>query len=396
MSGILSNVRILDFGRYVAGPYCATLLGYLGADVIRIERIGGGEDRKIAPVTDDGDDGAVFLQTSCNKRSLCLKLGDDAANDLVAKLVASADVVVTNFPSSTLRRLSLDYDSLKQHKTDIISANVTAFGDAGSYATRGGFDGVGQAMSGAMYITGQPGAPVKAATPYVDYTTAALTAFGVMAALRERDASGRGQEVSSTLLGTALAMFNSHLVEQGVLELDRVGTGNRVQTSAPSDVFQTLDGHVLIHSPGDAIFKRCAKLIGKSKWLDDPRFSNDQSRGDHRDEICAAMAKYCKTKTSSDLLQTLAEQGIPAGPILTPKEALAHEQIQALQVLGSVDYPGCPRPAPIADLPFKLSASNGGITHRPPLVGEHTSEVLQELGLTTKMIETLKQRGVVG
>lgn len=395
MSGVLSNVRVLDFGRYVAGPYCATLLGYLGADVIRIERIGGGEDRRIAPVTESGDDGAVFLQTSCNKRSVCIKLGNEDSEDLLAKLVGSADVVVTNFPQVNLQRLQLDHASLKKHKASIISANVTAFGDSGSYASRGGFDGVGQAMSGAMYMTGKPGAPVKAAAPYVDYTTAVLTAFGVMAALRERDQTGQGQEVSATLLGTALAMFNSHLVEQGVLEVDRVGTGNRVQTSAPSDVFETLDGHILIHSPGDAIFKRCALLLDKREWIDDLRFDSDQARGDHRDEICDAMAHFCKDKTSDDLLQILADKGIPAGPVLTPKEALAHEQTQVLGILGRVDYPGCPRPAPVADLPFGLSNSKTGITARPPLAGEHTAEVLGELGLSGEEIATLKRRGVV-
>ncbi|MEM7282804.1 MAG: CoA transferase [Pseudomonadota bacterium] len=395
MSSVLSDIRVLDFGRYVAGPYCATLLGYLGAEVIRVERIGGGEDRRIAPVTKSGDDGAVFLQTSCNKKSICLKLGTDGIQDVLGKLVASADVVVCNFPAQTMGRLGLDLPSLQRHKADIILANVTAFGTTGPMAKQGGFDGVGQAMSGSMYITGETGAPVKAATPFVDYTTAVLTAFSVMAALRERDRTGKGQEISSTLLGTALAMFNSHLVEQGVLELDRVGTGNRVQTSAPSDVFETADGHVLIHSPGDQIFKRCAELIGKPEWVSDPRFKSDQSRGDHRDEICEAVATWCKTQSTEELLETLANHGIPAGPILSPREALVHEQTAALDVLRWISYPDCENPAPIADMPVKFSESAVGITTRPPLVGEHTTEVLKDLGLSRSDVDQLRDNGLI-
>ncbi|HVO47104.1 MAG TPA: CoA transferase, partial [Steroidobacteraceae bacterium] len=174
---LLEGVRVLDFGRYVAGPYCATLLGYLGADVIRIERRGGGEDRFIAPVTADGE-GAVLFQTACNKRSLTLEIGRPEAREVLERLIATADVVVANLPPAALASLGLDYASLRAIRPDIISVTQTAFGDEGPYRDRGGFDGIGQAMSGAMYITGKPGSPAKAAAPYVDFSTAALAAFG--------------------------------------------------------------------------------------------------------------------------------------------------------------------------------------------------------------------------
>src|SRR5215470_5841518 len=206
---VLDGIRVLDFGRYVAGPYCATLLGYLGADVIRIERREGGEDRYIAPVT-TGSEGAVFLQTSCNKRSLTLNLGHPRAREIVTRLVQWTDVVVANMPPATLQAAGLDYQSLCRIKPDVILTSQTAFGHTGPYRDRGGFDGVGQAMSGAMYITGVPGAPAKAAAPYVDFSTATLAAFGTLAALIHRLRTGEGQEVKTTLLGTALAVFNSH------------------------------------------------------------------------------------------------------------------------------------------------------------------------------------------
>ena len=393
MKSILEGVRVLDFSRYVAGPYCATLLGYLGADVIRVERPGGGDDRDIAPVAGDGS-GAVFLQTGCNKRGVCLKLSHEDAPGVKQRLIESADIVVCNFPAPVQKKLGFDYQSLKQIKSDIILANVSAYGDSGPMANLGGFDGVAQAMSGAMYITGKNGEPVKAAAPYVDYSSAVMMAFGVMAALRERDQTGQGQEVSASLLGTALAVFNSHLVEQSALDINRVGTGNRVQTSAPSDLFATTDGYVLVHCPGDAIFKRWARLMDKPEWVDDLKYSTDQARGDHREELCAPMIEWCAARSTEEALATLAENGIPAGPVLSPAEALVHPQVEALGVLGKVDYPGVSAAA-VADLPVNLSLSDTGIKQRPPLAGEHTQEVLTELGYNEEEIAQLIKSGAI-
>ncbi len=387
---VLKDIRVLDFGRYVAGPYCATLLGYLGADVIRIERLGGGEDRYIAPVTAAGE-GAVFLQNGCNKRSLALDLRHSAAREVVRRLAASADVVVANLPPETLTSLGLDYDSLRQVKANIILATQTAFGDAGPYRDRGGFDGVGQAMSGAMYMSGVPGAPAKAAAPYVDYSTAVLAAFGTLAALMHRAATGEGQEVKTSLLGTALAVFNSHLIEQSVTRINRVGTGNRVQTSAPSDVFATRDGHVLTHVVGGALFKRWATLMGdEARWLSDPLYATDQSRADHCAPILERMRRWCAERTTAAAVDALERAGIPVGPVLTPQQALEDPQVAAMGFLRSVaDYPGLGRPAQIADLPVRLSRSGGGITRRPPTTGEHSEEILASLGYRAEEIAAL-------
>jgi len=235
---VLHGIRVLDFGRYVAGPYCATLLGYLGAEVIRVERRDGGEDRYIAPLFDGGE-GGVFFQTACNKKSVTLDPASPSGREIVRRLVATADIVVVNLPPSALTSLGLDYESLRAIKPDLILATQTAFGDSGPYRDRGGFDGIGQALSGAMAMTGTPGHPVKAAAPYVDFSTAVLSAFGTLAALIHRMRTGEGQHVQATLQGTALSVFASHLIEQSVTQRNRVGTGNRVQTSAPSDVFAT-------------------------------------------------------------------------------------------------------------------------------------------------------------
>jgi crotonobetainyl-CoA:carnitine CoA-transferase CaiB-like acyl-CoA transferase len=393
---VLDGIRVLDFGRYVAGPYCATLLGYLGAGVIRIERRGGGEDRFIAPVTPQGE-GAVLFQTACNKRSLTLDLGRPEAREIVRRLVATADVVVANLPPASLESLGLDYASLRAIRADIVLVSQSAFGDSGPYRDRGGFDGVGQAMSGAMYITGTPGAPAKAAAPYVDFSTAALSAFGALAALMHRQKTGEGQEVKATLLGTALAAFGSHLIEQSVTGINRVGTGNRVQTSAPSDVFATRDGHVLTHVVGTGLFRRWTRLMGEEdRWTSDPRYATDQSRGDHSAEILARMRTWCAERTTGEALAELEKAGIPAGPVYTPQQALDDPQVAAMRVFAHVaDYEGLPRPAKIPDLPLALSRTPGGIRSPPPRAGEHTDEILASLGYSCAEIEKLRAEGIV-
>lgn len=393
---VLANVRVLDFGRYVAGPYCATLLGFLGAEVIRIERREGGEDRYIAPVAAGGE-GGVFFQTGCNKKSVTLDPAKPEARDIIARLVASADIVVANLPSAQLHHMGLDYETLRRIRPDIILTTQTAFGDTGPYADRGGFDGVGQAMSGAMYISGEPGAPAKAAAPYVDYGTAVLTALGTLAALLHRERTGEGQEVKGTLLGTAIATFGSHLAEQGATGINRRGSGNRVQTSAPSAVFPTRDGHILTHVVGTGLFRRWARLVGdEARWTGDERYRSDDSRGEHSEAILARMSEWCAAHTTAEALEALNAAQLAAAPIYTPQQALDDPQVVAMQFLNSIDdYPGLERPVPVSGLPVRLSATPGVSPKRPPLLGEHTEEVLDELGYSQAQIAAFKAQGVV-
>jgi crotonobetainyl-CoA:carnitine CoA-transferase CaiB-like acyl-CoA transferase len=393
---VLANLRVLDFGRYVAGPYCATLLGYLGAEVIRIERREGGEDRYIAPVAGGGE-GGVFFQTGCGKKSITLDPGKPGARELVTRLVATADVVVANLPPAQLRAMGIDYQTLRAIRPNIILTTQSAFGDRGPYAHRGGFDGVGQAMSGAMFISGEPGAPVKAAAPYVDFGTAVLCALGTLAAVLHRERTGEGQEVKGTLLGTALAAFGSHLAEQGGTGINRIGSGNRVQTSAPSAVFPTRDGHLLTHVVGNGLFRRWAKLMGdEARWAGDELYRTDASRGAHSEAILERMADWCAARTTAEALAALDGAGLPAGPIHTPQQALDDPQVAAMKFLHSIaDYPGLRSPVPVSGLPVDLSATPGTPPGRPPRLGEHTDAVLGELGYTPAEITTLKEQGVV-
>ncbi|MEM6680781.1 MAG: CoA transferase [Pseudomonadota bacterium] len=396
---VLGGVRVLDLGRYIAGPYCAALLGYLGAEVIRVERPGGGEDRTIAPLFDRGDgtpgEGALFMQTACGKKSITLNLSTDAGRQVLAKLVQSCDVVVANMPPLALRKLALDWDTFSASHPRGILVTQTSFGASGPDQDKGGFDGIGQAMSGAMYLSGTPGHPVKAAAPYVDYSTATMAAFGTLAALMQRDKTDLGHHVETSLLGTALAAMNAHLIEQSVTQKNRVGTGNRVQTSAPSDVFETRDGHVLVHTVGGGLFKRWARLVGRPELPADDRFATDQARGDARDALCAIMADWCKDKSTQQALSELETAGVPAGPVLSLQQALDHPQAEAMQFFKAVDFPGLSEPAPVADLPVHFSSLPAGISQRPPMLGEHTAEVLESLGYSLGDIDRMSAAGTI-
>lgn len=234
MGGVLEGVRVLDFGRYIAGPYCATLLAEFGAEVIRVEKRDGSEDRFVAPVGEGGE-GALFLQINRNKMCITLDPMTPEGQEVMRRLIATSDVVVANLPPQTLRAMKLDYDSLKAIKPDIILTTATAFGGPGPWSDRVGFDGVGQVMSGSVYMTGAGDPPYRAAVNWVDFGTALHCAFGTLAALIERGKSGRGQIVEGALLATALSFTNATLIEQAVINVNRVPTGNLGQTAAPAE-----------------------------------------------------------------------------------------------------------------------------------------------------------------
>jgi crotonobetainyl-CoA:carnitine CoA-transferase CaiB-like acyl-CoA transferase len=394
MSSLLDGIRVLDFGRYIAGPYCAALLADLGADVIRIERIGGGEDRWVAPINDDGV-GAMYVVMNRNKRGMTLDPAAADGREIVKKLIATADVVVANLPPEVLRSLSLDLESLRAVKPDIILTTVTAFGAGGPWSHKHGFDGIGQVMSGAAYMTGTVAQPYRAAVAWVDFGTASLAAFGTLAALMERGKSGRGQRVEGALLRTAIAFNNPTLVEQQAIRMNRVPTENRGQTSAPSDLFRTKDGWIIAYAIGNPMFKRWAKLLREESWLADPRFKDDEARGKHAEAISKRVSEWTIQRTTDEALRELEGARIPAGPLYTPQQALDDAHIRAAGLLVDTDYPGVARRVPLAPTPVDLSETPGRFRHRAPTLGEHTNAILTELGYSAAEIATLRGQGVI-
>ncbi|MFV0259959.1 MAG: CaiB/BaiF CoA transferase family protein [Acidimicrobiales bacterium] len=390
----LEGIRVIDFGRFIAGPFCATLLGDLGADVIRVERREGGEDRYLTPVTDDGT-GALFLQVGRNKRSLTLDPTVPAGAEVVARLVAGADVVVANLPPKTLAGMGLDYDSLRAVKSDIILTTVNAFGSGGPISDKIGFDGLAQSMSGNLHMTGQAGVPTRAAVPYVDFSTAAFAAVATLAALRQRDLTGEGQLIEGALLRSALTLSNSMLIEQDMLGIDREATLNRGQTASPSDVFATRDGWVMCSVIGGYQFRRWAGMVDRPELADDPRYADDQARGDHGEELSGIMADWCARRTNAEALDAMAANKIPAGPVYSPQQALDDDHIAAIGVMRPVSQPGTDHPPRIAGFPAVMTGADTSVHRRAPALGEHTDQILGELGYTDSQIADLRERHVI-
>ncbi|PPR20493.1 MAG: Succinyl-CoA--L-malate CoA-transferase beta subunit [Alphaproteobacteria bacterium MarineAlpha10_Bin3] len=390
MTNVLDGIKVLDFGRYIAGPWCGALLGDFGADVVRIDKIGGSEDRHVVPMSDDGS-GAMFMQMNRNKRGMTLDPTLPEGREIQQRLIAGADVVIANLPEAARVKLGLDYDTLKSIKPDIILTSATAFGTTGPYATKVGFDLVAQAMSGAMYLSGNEGQPMRSYYPWVDYGTATLAALGTLAAIMHRKATGEGQQVEGSLLGTALTNANATLIEQALVQKNRVASGNRGQLSAPADAYDTTDGQIIVLALGPGMHRRWAKLMGETHWLDDPRFADDDSRAEHGEIISARMREWCAARTTEQALAGLEEARLPAAPVLSPQQALDDPHIQAAGFMQPVDYPGLPGPAPVAGTPVKLSKTPGSIRRRAPQLGEHTDEILGELGYDAAAIAKFRE-----
>ena len=394
MADLLNGIRVLDFGRYIAGPFCAALLGDLGADVIRVEKVDGGEDRYLMPVTSEGD-GGFYLQINRSKRGMTLDIRRREGQFVLKRLVPTADVVIANLPDETLERFGLDYKSLCMVKPDVILTSVSAFGSEGPSSSKLGFDAIGQAMSGTMYLSGRPGEPTKAYSPYVDFSTALVATVGTLAALMARSQTGQGQQVRASLLSTALTIANGAIIEQAMIHPDRVASLNRSQTQAPSDAYRTSDGWIIVQCIGQTLFSRWAELMGDSHWLEDSRFATDQSRGDHGAVISERMVSWCSSRTTDQALAALESARIPAGPVLSPQQVLEDAHIKATAFLRSLAVPGSAVEVPVANTPFTLSATAAHIRQRAPVLGEHTEAILSEIGYSRSAVDHLRERGVI-
>ncbi|HVZ45776.1 MAG TPA: CoA transferase [Ramlibacter sp.] len=396
MTGVLNGIRVLDFGRYIAGPYCGALLGDFGAEVIRIEKREGSEDRWTMPVGEDGT-GAAFMQMNRNKLSITLDPAAPEGREAVRRLVAVSDVVIANMPLAQLKELGLDYETLEKINPRIIVFMNSCFGSVGPFAKRPGFETIAQGMSGSMHLTGDGITPMRVAVPANDFGTATFGALGILAALLERQKSGRGQLVETSLLHTALNLSDANLIEEALLKKDRIAKGNRSWHSGPSDCYRTKDGWIVLMVIGPGLFKRWARLMGEEKlWTEDPRFATDQLRGDNGEALSIRHQQWCASRTTKEALAELEKAHIPAGPIYSLPQTLADEHIKEAGFLEEIDYPGLPKPAPVVTTPVKLSRTPGKVHRRPPLLGEHTHDVLTRIARYTEAeLDALRAKDVI-
>ena len=394
MANPLHGIRVIDFGRFIAAPYCGNVLAELGADVIRVERREGGEDRRIGPVTSTGE-GGLFLNLNRSKRGITLNLGEPGSEDVVRRLVESADIVIVNLPLKIMQRLGLDYAALEKIKPEIVLVMVTAFGADGPYADRVGFDGVAQAMSGAMHLTGFPEAPVRSVVPFVDYGTALHAAAGAIAALHQRSQTGRGQLIEVSLLETSVNYMIPLLAEEATLGLNRARQGNASFFSAPSDTYQSRDGWIVVASVGNWMFERWARLVERTDLLTDPRFQDDRGRGDHYSVINDIMAAWCAERSRDEVIQSLENARIPCGPVYDLNEVIQDPHVGQRGLLDYVQIAGEEKPVPLSQLPLRMTE----LARRPlpaaPQLGEHTDEVLREVGFDVDEIADLRAREIV-
>jgi len=393
--GILAGVRVLDFGRFIAGPFCGALLADHGADVIRIDKVGGSEDRFVLPLAQSGE-GGLYMQVNRGKRSLSLEPTASEGRAIVKKLIARADIVIANLPTSTLESMELDYASVSAINARVILVATNAFGRTGPDAHKLGFDGIGQAMSASVFMSGDPDAPRRASVNWVDFGTAISAAFGVLLALMARERTGRGQEVSGSLMATALTFSNAVLIEQAIAEPNRVPQGNLGYGSAPADLFKCSDGRwLMVQVVGQPLWEKFCKTLGAQEWIKDARFGDDLGRGRHAHVVSERLGAWCAARSRADALKEFDAARIPAGPVHSPQEALDDAHIRASGILREIAYPGSPRPAPVVDTPIRLSETPGAIRGRAPLLGEHTEAILAEIGYSRVEVTRLRNAGVV-
>jgi CoA:oxalate CoA-transferase len=391
----LAGIRVLDLGRHLAGPTCAMWLGDLGADVIKIEDPQHGEDGRASGPPFFHGESAFFLSANRNKRSLALDIKDPAGQEIFRRLARTADVVVENFRPGVMDALGIGYAAVAQENPRVIYCSLSGYGADGPAAGRPGLDQIIQGMSGLMSITGFAGGePVRVGIPIADLLAGLFGAYGVLAALQARERTGRGQVVTTSLLESMVGMLGF----QAVRYLNGGGVpppaGNHHPINAPYGVYRTRDGYITLGATGEKRWRRFCELLGAPEWMDDPRFATNGDRFLHREELTRLIEERLQAHTSEEWEQILNEHGIPCGPIYRMDQALEHPQVRHRQMVVELPHPqlGTVR---LLGLPVKLSATSGAIRRAPPLLGEHTDEVLREIGLSEADLARLRANGVI-
>ncbi len=393
----LDGIRVLDFSRYRAGPVCGQILGDMGAEVVRVERPGGEDDRKLEPFPADGNS-LYLLFTARNKKCITLNLASPEGRQILEELVNKSDVVIENYGPVTNVKLGLDYASLKKIKPDIIVTSVSAYGQYGPYANRLGFDGIAQAMSGLMSVTGFPdGMPTKSGVSFVDTASGYFAALGTMLALFHRQRTGAGQLVDISLFDTALSFMESYFAEYEVGKQVHPRVGNAHTYCAPVDSYKARDGYFFVHVVGDAIWRRFVKSMDIPEIAGDGRFRTDAGRSqpENRAFFAELVNKWAADKTVREVVEYFNGLGVPCGEIRSIPDVVADPHVKARDMIVPVEHPGFGR-VPLIGIPIKLSQTPGSVRKSSPELGEHNGEIYAGLlGYSGKRLEEFRKSGVI-
>ena len=391
-SEALSHIRVIDLTRVRSGPTAVRQLADWGADVIKVEA-----PESMEP---DGALGASrhtsdFQNLHRNKRSITLNLKEPEAIEILMKLVETSDVVVENFRPDVKDRLGINYDKLKKRNPKIILASISGFGQDGPYAKRPGFDQIAQGMGGLMSITGAPGeGPMRVGIPVADLTAGLFCAMGIQTALLERQKSGVGQWVNTSLLQAQIFMLDFQAA-RWLSEKQIAGqAGNNHPTSVPTGVFKTLDGSINLAVAGETIWKRFAEAIDKEQWLQMEEFKDAKSRLKNRDHLNQLIEEVTITKTSNEWVEMLEKVGVPCGPINSIDKVFDDPQVKHLGIAQGIET------IPFGDTklvgqPFNLSRSSSSMKRRPPEKGEHNEDVFGDLGFSAEELDDLKEKNII-
>ncbi len=397
----LAGVRVLDLSRVLAGPWATQMLGDLGADVIKVEKPGAGDDTRawgppfLPSETQEHGDAAYYLCANRNKRSVTIDFGKPEGAALVRRLARHCQIVVENFKTGGLKKYGLDYMSIAPLNPAIVYCSITGFGQTGPYAKRPGYDYIVQGMGGLMSLTGEPaGEPMKSAVAVADLFTGMYAVTAILAALRHAERTGEGQHIDAALLDCQVAML-ANLGASYLMSGEKPQRlGNHHASIAPYEVLPTSDGHIILAIGNDQQFRAFCEVAGVA-LADDSRFANNDDRVIHRIELTAALSAIMSQRSTEGWINALEAANVPCGPINTLDRVYADPQVQAREMVETVTRANGAR-VRLAANPLRMSATPPQTRAAPPVLGEHTNQVLQELlGATPGDLETWRQNGLI-
>jgi crotonobetainyl-CoA:carnitine CoA-transferase CaiB-like acyl-CoA transferase len=394
--GPLQGVKVLELGHVMAGPVCGMMLADMGAEVIKLEKIAGGDDSRRMVPPRIKDESAAFLILNRNKRGIALDLKSAQGITIVKRLIERTDILIENFRLGTMERLGLGYEDAQKLNPGLVYCSLSGFGRTGPYAARGGFDLVAQGMSGLMSITGNrhDATPVKVGPPVTDITAGILGAMGALAAYTYRLKTGQGQLVDTSLFEAGIVQSYFHSAIFLATGQSPVPTGSAHVMSAPYQAFPTADGWITLGAANQANWLRLIEVIEAPELVDDPRFKENADRMDHLDELTEVLEPYFRRRTSADWLSQFEQAGLPAGPIYNMKEVLENEQTRARNMLTEVPHQTLGTIKTLG-APVKFSGTPAEVRRGAPVLGQHTREILAEIGFSLDEIEQMEAGRIV-